>query len=173
MATNSTKMATNSNEEKPPLQPRSLLTWMQAQIQKNLATDFTKLLNAPKWNIFAYQQFVCQNWSSIWQTQCGGYSSHPTTATIHTVSLSQVHMHHNYSSVLKWIAAQMTTPPATMGSLSYNLRQAQKETQEIKHKATQRWEAYLQELLDTADKQQSLTETNLTSLPGRIQPKML
>jgi len=63
MATNSTKMATNSNEEKPPLQPRSHLKMnaLQAQIQKNLATDFTNLLNAPKWNIFTYQQFVCQN----------------------------------------------------------------------------------------------------------------
>jgi len=35
------------------------------------------------------------------------------------------------------IAAQMNKPPATTGSISYNIRKAQQEIQEIKREATQ------------------------------------
>jgi len=44
----------------------------------------------------------------------------------------------------------MTQPPDPSGSLSSNLRKAQQAIREIKRKAAQWWEAYLQELLDAA-----------------------
>jgi len=66
------------------------------------------------------------------------------------VSLCQVRTHQNYSTTLKMIAAQMKDPPATTGSLTVNLKNAQRDIWEIKQAAAQKREDYLQELLDAA-----------------------
>jgi len=78
-----------------------------------------------------------------------------------TIRLSQERTHCDFLTVLKTIEARMTTPPATTGTVSSNLRKAQHTIREIKQEAAQRQEAYLQELLDAAQQNKDKAKQKL------------
>jgi len=78
-----------------------------------------------------------------------------------TTKLIQARTKRNHSDTLKSIAAKLPEPPDERGSLTLNLRKAQRNIREIKRAAASKRESYLQDLTEAASNANDATKRKL------------